>query len=1206
MKALNKTFLTLIFVLSTLFSGCLPDSTKKFKDDNAATQTNTTSSEPTAVSYTTKSLVANLSQALTALSPTVTWSTGTGTGTYAVSPDFPAGISINQTTGVISGTPTVLTDPTDYTVTIGNTQGKATTTVSISVVAPTAPKDLKYAETKYRFTRNVNIGSISPSVTGTVSSYSISPALPTGLSFNTASGEITGTPTIYSSAQNYVIEASNIAGSSTTTISIGSYNLPSNLSYTQSSNLELTLTSVTGLSVNDTITSDGIAATIISVNSTDNSILIKKADNNPYSVNSTVVESATTIGTINKINNVYRPDQSFDLTPSLATGEEAVYSITPDISSGMTFNTETGKIDGTVIHSTPTTYYNITATNPVGSKTIAFGIGLIIEKPEALTYTQNAILKVSTTDQFHVGDLISSNAAAADQALGIIKEINTSNYTLIVRTVKGVFKPNDSIDNNYPFKSSKAELNSFVKIYIDDTNDSDANFDIEGDISNSNAAMGKIVYRESNNSPVPDVLYVKTLNGMFNSLENVYPSLNGSGTPVQATDLEDDDTVTYYNGVFSLNNNTDYKNFKIDGDIYSAYVPTTTTSKGIVSYINNTDNKIYVKMYSNTFKSATATLNLYNNSNTTGSVQGISEKNQFDNIKLKLAGLPTGLVLGADITQNPGGLTEDAAVGYVSSTDGLAQPTITVNTYDKVFQVGKTIRTTNPYAHYSATGAMESITSELEYDNTFYLYVRKSSIIKATTKKNIPLTYSINPELPTGLELNSTTGDISGTPTDPMPKKAFTITAINVKDEPISYEISIKILDHFEFTNKTGDAGSYIMHKSGRGNMRRPCMVTDEVINGSEPGLKQIKCYLEGGEKELFQLGAKLGVNVGASMCNFVEVESYYFYKWQYKVTAKQDANPQDANFTTYNIPASCLIKNCVKPGETAPGNACTSISSDTPKCDGDYTDQDGPNCDTGSYTVLEYTFEDSNSADPAVSCTITGSEVKKTVECGGKQVNCIEGPFIQKDESKDILIPRYITTSYSGLPDSDSGSNVWTLPAPDSDSLRYKTNLFIANFTLKNQCYDTTETDGYSYYDKSWYNYRSELTNYSDPFQNGNPYYIARCKNESQETKAEILLQVREWNYDFSADDEIDKINPDKLRADKDVAALNPTTIFNEIGVGGVLDDYMDWDGSKDYTPNSPFGIDLTGLGDVTCDSTTSPKPATSDRYYKFPEQSL
>src|SRR5699024_2759143 len=50
--------------------------------------------------------------------------------------------------------------------------------------------------------------------------YSISPVLPAGLSFNNATGAITGTPSATSAAKNYTVFGFNTVGSSSTTINI--------------------------------------------------------------------------------------------------------------------------------------------------------------------------------------------------------------------------------------------------------------------------------------------------------------------------------------------------------------------------------------------------------------------------------------------------------------------------------------------------------------------------------------------------------------------------------------------------------------------------------------------------------------------------------------------------------------------------------------------------------------------------------------------------------------------------------------------------------------------------------------------------------------------------------------------------------------------------------------------------------------------------
>ena len=60
----------------------------------------------------------------------------------------------------------------------------------------------------------------TPKVTGAVTSYSISPSLPTGLLFNTVTGIISGLPTVQADSAMYLVTASNGATNSTANISI--------------------------------------------------------------------------------------------------------------------------------------------------------------------------------------------------------------------------------------------------------------------------------------------------------------------------------------------------------------------------------------------------------------------------------------------------------------------------------------------------------------------------------------------------------------------------------------------------------------------------------------------------------------------------------------------------------------------------------------------------------------------------------------------------------------------------------------------------------------------------------------------------------------------------------------------------------------------------------------------------------------------------
>jgi len=82
-----------------------------------------------------------------------------------------------------------------------------------------APTNLSYT-TPNVFNQYSVITSLSPTVTGDVTSYSIIPSLPLGLLLNTTSGVISGTPTIPSVNTTYTVTASNSSGSVSANLNI--------------------------------------------------------------------------------------------------------------------------------------------------------------------------------------------------------------------------------------------------------------------------------------------------------------------------------------------------------------------------------------------------------------------------------------------------------------------------------------------------------------------------------------------------------------------------------------------------------------------------------------------------------------------------------------------------------------------------------------------------------------------------------------------------------------------------------------------------------------------------------------------------------------------------------------------------------------------------------------------------------------------------
>jgi len=141
---------------------------------------------------------------------------------FAVSPTLPGGLSLNPATGVISGTPTAATPAADYEIVTTFAGGKTgTNVVNIEVRNPFIDYG---AANRKTFKVGVAASPFRPAFSGpSPSSYRISPSLPESLSFDPATGEVSGTPPAYSPPTLYTTTASYAAApdsSATVTISV--------------------------------------------------------------------------------------------------------------------------------------------------------------------------------------------------------------------------------------------------------------------------------------------------------------------------------------------------------------------------------------------------------------------------------------------------------------------------------------------------------------------------------------------------------------------------------------------------------------------------------------------------------------------------------------------------------------------------------------------------------------------------------------------------------------------------------------------------------------------------------------------------------------------------------------------------------------------------------------------------------------------------
>ncbi len=138
---------------------------------------------------------------------------------YAIDKPLPVGLIFDSKTGIISGTPTVISPTTTYTITGYNTGGNSSSTVTITTVPPPPPV-ITYPTPQVYTTLNAITPLVPTNTGGAAANYIIDKPLPAGLTLDPVTGIISGTPTAVSPATDYTITASNDGGTGSFTINI--------------------------------------------------------------------------------------------------------------------------------------------------------------------------------------------------------------------------------------------------------------------------------------------------------------------------------------------------------------------------------------------------------------------------------------------------------------------------------------------------------------------------------------------------------------------------------------------------------------------------------------------------------------------------------------------------------------------------------------------------------------------------------------------------------------------------------------------------------------------------------------------------------------------------------------------------------------------------------------------------------------------------
>lgn len=329
--------------------------------------------------------------AISAVTPTISGGTITS---CTSSPALPTGLTLSQSTCVLSGTPTTINAATDYTITATNSGGSATSAINITVndVAPS----LTYSSGTYSFSRSVAAATVTPTNTGGgIVSCASSPALPAGLSLSSTGCAISGTPTTLSAASSYTITATNTGGTSSVSLTLSVIDLLPVITYATSTEVMTLGSAMTTLNASSTggpILSCTIAPALPAGLSISNTTCAISGTPTALSPVTTYIVSATNgtgsgSASVTLTVNAVAPSITYSgspfvyvkgtaistLTPTNTGGTLTSCSASPSLPAGLSLSA-TCVLSGTPTAVAGSTVYTITGTNSGGSSSTTLGI----------------------------------------------------------------------------------------------------------------------------------------------------------------------------------------------------------------------------------------------------------------------------------------------------------------------------------------------------------------------------------------------------------------------------------------------------------------------------------------------------------------------------------------------------------------------------------------------------------------------------------------------------------------------------------------------------------------------------------------------------------------------------------------------------------------------------------------------------------------
>lgn len=428
----------------------------------------------------------------------------------------------------------------------------------------------------------------------------------------------------------------------------------------------------------------------------------------------------------------------------------------------------------------------------------------------------------------------------------------------------------------------------------------------------------------------------------------------------------------------------------------------------------------------------------------------------------------------------------------------------------------------------------------------------------------------------------------------------------------------------FKVINTSPVILNYKLHKTGFdsvSNRELDCQVTgadgvpftnaqfdaeEAISTPHDQKVFDISCFMEVEELSLYHSGFSFAVEASANACNYVGYSPFSYFSMipgSSTTTYRKLTCPEEATATPpgQNGQACGSYRNAFGPG----GGAAEKFSTSLPQapedekelCRFDYTKIEGPNCDNGIITVLDYNYSLSIPSDSNSPLVASGTPKVRKIKCGGKPANCVNGAI------RDLPAAAK-ATSYTeiGRTAEDAVYNVDRTFAgqigkasSNRKYVNYRRNIASENVKYGNQAtasaaYNTAFNSLESFNPNLIANYaqnkKMDLSNsyvspaligsYSDasfyksepyasePFMSVhkgypiNPFYTFTCLDKAFEPKARIRVVVREWDRIFS-----DPATSTQFDFLSDIFEGDEATQDNtfEDSYGDNFDDLGDWD---------------------------------------------